>query len=353
MHDHTGRKREDEQEQTTECATCPERADFETLCCKGEVLFEPGVIEYVPPADPYVTMAREFHQRMGLVVRDAPGLGTPAEREERVRLMLEELIELAEKLGVHVNHGWDRLFGVNQLRIRAVDEPDTASVLHELADLQVTVSGTAVQFGLPLLAATREVHAANMRKQPAGPGRKPLKPDGWKPADVSGLVVSRPVGDPRGAVSVHLPGQVHVVPAPTVVPTHRPRVIVESPYAGDVERNRAYLAAALRDCFQRGEAPFASHGLYTLPGVLDDTKPEERELGISAGFEFHGVADRFVVYTDLGLSSGMKLGIANAALLGVPVEYRTLPEWRACLVHSSGDCSDECKRRNGPTAEYF
>ena len=36
-------------------------------------------------------------------------------------------------------------------------------------------------------------------------------------------------------------------------------VVVESPYAGDVETNVRYARAAIRDCLMRGEAPFASH----------------------------------------------------------------------------------------------
>jgi hypothetical protein len=56
-------------------------------------------------------------------------------------------------------------------------------------------------------------------------------------------------------------------------------VVVESPYAGDVTRNLEYARAAMADCLARGEAPFASHALYTQIGVLDDTKPEERKLG--------------------------------------------------------------------------
>lgn len=39
------------------------------------------------------------------------------------------------------------------------------------------------------------------------------------------------------------------------------RVIIESPYHGNVERNLRYLRACLRDSLLRGEAPFASHGL--------------------------------------------------------------------------------------------
>ena len=110
-----------------------------------------------------------------------------------------------------------------------------------------------------------------------------------------------------------------------------PIVIVESPYSGknviEVGRNIRYLRAALADCLSRGEAPFASHGLYTQPGVLDDRDPEEREQGIKAGFRFHDVADKMVVYTDLGISSGMQAGVANAEWLGLPVEMRSLEGW--------------------------
>jgi hypothetical protein len=61
-------------------------------------------------------------------------------------------------------------------------------------------------------------------------------------------------------------------------------VILESPYAGDVEANMRYARAAMRDSLMRGEAPFASHLLYTQEGVLLDSVPEERTLGIEAGF---------------------------------------------------------------------
>jgi hypothetical protein len=101
-------------------------------------------------------------------------------------------------------------------------------------------------------------------------------------------------------------------------------VLVESPYAGNVKLNEAYARAAMRDCLFRGEAPFASHLLYTQPGVLNDLIPEERSLGIDAGLDWGCKADKTVVYTDLGISRGMKYGIASAEEAGRPVEYRTL-----------------------------
>lgn len=101
-------------------------------------------------------------------------------------------------------------------------------------------------------------------------------------------------------------------------------MIVESPYAGDIERNTLYARAAVRDCLLRGEAPFASHLLYTQDGVLDDAIPSERMRGIRAGLSWGVHAAATVVYTDLGTSSGMREGIADAARLGRDIEMRTL-----------------------------
>jgi hypothetical protein len=101
-------------------------------------------------------------------------------------------------------------------------------------------------------------------------------------------------------------------------------VILESPYAGFVSLNEAYARACLRDCLLRGEAPIASHLLYTQPGVLDDTKADERALGIEAGLLWGQFANATVVYTDRGISSGMKLGIERARREGRVIEYRIL-----------------------------
>jgi hypothetical protein len=104
------------------------------------------------------------------------------------------------------------------------------------------------------------------------------------------------------------------------------RVIIESPYAGNVTLNLLYLAACMADCLARGEAPFASHGLYTQPGVLDDRDPAQRALGIMAGFAWRDVSDCTVVYLDRGLTPGMEEGMADATRKGRPVEFRYLGE---------------------------
>lgn len=101
-------------------------------------------------------------------------------------------------------------------------------------------------------------------------------------------------------------------------------VIIESPYAGNVERNVLYAREAVRDSLLRGEAPIASHLLYTQEGILQDDIPEERVKGIDAGLAWRRVADATVVYVDLGLSAGMMQGILAAQERGIPVEFRSL-----------------------------
>ena len=104
-------------------------------------------------------------------------------------------------------------------------------------------------------------------------------------------------------------------------------VSIESPYAGDIETNLRYARACMSDCLKRGEAPIASHLLYTQEGILDDDIPEERKLGIQAGFEWNQAAEKTVVYIDLGISKGMQDGIEEANQRCRPVEYRDLDEW--------------------------
>lgn len=100
--------------------------------------------------------------------------------------------------------------------------------------------------------------------------------------------------------------------------------IVETPYAGDIERNISYARACLRDSLLRNEAPIASHLLYTQPGVFDDDNPQERQTGIDAGLAWVRVADRTVVYTDHGITPGMQQGIERSHKEGRRVIYRKL-----------------------------
>lgn len=124
-------------------------------------------------------------------------------------------------------------------------------------------------------------------------------------------------------------------------------VSIESPYAGkteeEIKRNIRYARICMLDCLKRGEAPIASHLLYTQ--VLDDNIPEERSLGIEAGFTWNKHAEATVVYTDLGIGKGMKEGIERAKKEGRSVEYRTLPGWNELLNETEQKDKTERERR--------
>lgn len=105
------------------------------------------------------------------------------------------------------------------------------------------------------------------------------------------------------------------------------RVILESPYAGNFWQrwlNRRYARRCVRDSLSRGEAPIASHLLYTQPGILRDGVPKERQWGIDAGLAWRKVAEASVIYTDRGVSKGMDYGITVALAAGIPIELRSI-----------------------------
>jgi hypothetical protein len=99
-------------------------------------------------------------------------------------------------------------------------------------------------------------------------------------------------------------------------------VILESPYAGDVMENIKYAQTCMKDMLKRGEAPFASHLLYTQ--VLDDTRANERARGIEAGFAWKPYAYKTIFYIDRGWSKGMRLALEYCHQNGIAFEVRNL-----------------------------
>ena len=93
----------------------------------------------------------------------------------------------------------------------------------------------------------------------------------------------------------------------------------------------------MRDCILNYlDAPFASHKLYT--DSLDDNDSLERQIGIKAGLAWGSQADAVVVYTDFGISEGMRQGMDNAEKNNVPIEIRKLP----CNLLGTVKWNNEC-----------
>jgi len=101
-------------------------------------------------------------------------------------------------------------------------------------------------------------------------------------------------------------------------------VMLESPFAGEVEENIEYARKCMAHSLSLGEAPIASHLIYTQKGILDDDIQAERDKGIAAGLYWGHQADMIAVYTDRGISGGMQQAIDHYSALGKAIEFRQI-----------------------------
>ena len=106
----------------------------------------------------------------------------------------------------------------------------------------------------------------------------------------------------------------------------KPFVIIESPFSAptmpELIQNIQYALLAVRHSLNQGEAPYASHLFYTQ--MLDDNNAAERQNGIKAGLEIGSFAQKTAVYTDFGISNGMKYGLDAAKNINREIVERTL-----------------------------
>lgn len=135
----------------------------------------------------YFDDVADFHAKMGLPVSAEsthpaypgirpPGILSPKEFEYRWMFLHEELLEL----------------------VKGFEKGDLAGFGDALVDIVYVVLGTAHYAGIPFNALWQEVQRANMEKRPwkEGDPIKPrnttglevVKPEGWKPPDISGIL---------------------------------------------------------------------------------------------------------------------------------------------------------------------
>lgn len=118
-----------------------------------------------------VADVRAFHRQFGVVMSNVPR-HPPAEIESlRLALIREEFDELQA----------------------AVAARDITGIADGIVDMMYVLTGMALVYGLPLDEVWSEVHATNMAKT-GGAIRddgKILKPEGWRPPDVRGLLARR------------------------------------------------------------------------------------------------------------------------------------------------------------------
>ncbi|MPY66315.1 hypothetical protein F8S09_06330 [Deinococcus sp. SDU3-2] len=126
-------------------------------------------------------LLREFHRAADFVAPDGPTVPGPDLLALRGTLIREEAQEVEAEFTALAAR-----LSANE----AVLPGDLAPLAHELADLLYVTYGALDALGIDADTVFAEVHRANMAKL-GGPKRedgKLLKPDGWQPADVRGVI---------------------------------------------------------------------------------------------------------------------------------------------------------------------
>lgn len=138
-------------------------------------------------------MVREFMLAVDQPVLDAPVVPADDRVRLRLRLIAEECFEV---LRAALHQSRDRFFlaGAEDEVLRAIADGhvlvDLPEFVDGLADLDYVVEGTRLEFGVDGGPVAAEVHRANMAKT-TGPIRedgKRMKPEGWTPPDVEGVL---------------------------------------------------------------------------------------------------------------------------------------------------------------------
>lgn len=100
----------------------------------------------------------------------------------------------------------------------------------------------------------------------------------------------------------------------------RPIVYICSPYAGDIEKNVKAARVYSRFAVDRGFIPIAPHLLF--PQFMDDTNPQERELGLFFGNALMSKCSEVWVFGSV-ISPGMQTEIKRARWKNYRLRYFT------------------------------
>jgi predicted HAD superfamily Cof-like phosphohydrolase len=134
---------------------------------------------------------REFHVAMD-VPADAPAPTIISDDRVRLRaaLIAEEFFETLGsmiRISPELHEAQDFVMRLIASEVVSVDLVELAD---GLADLDYVVEGTRLEMGIDGAPVAAEVHRANMAKLggPIAPNGKRLKPPGWTPPDIEGVL---------------------------------------------------------------------------------------------------------------------------------------------------------------------
>jgi predicted HAD superfamily Cof-like phosphohydrolase len=135
-----------------------------------------------------------FHRAMDMPVLDKPQ--TPSDDRVRLRLSLclEEAFELLEACTANTEDWPNRVDALKEKTLGVIREVpldvDLVEVADALGDSDYVNEGARLEFGINGLPVAEEIQRSNMAKV-GGPVRedgKRLKPPGWTPPDIEGVL---------------------------------------------------------------------------------------------------------------------------------------------------------------------
>jgi len=129
------------------------------------------------------------------------------------------------------------------------------------------------------------------------------------------------------------------------------KIVIETPFLGLYPRtfqHFKYCRACLRDSLSRGEAPLPSFIFLMFDGLVDVKDVKSRKGAALAANTWTDIAQKLVIYIDLGITDAMKDRIRSAKDLDQVVEYRKLGDKWESSNHNvliSSQVSDVLCRR--------
>ncbi|APU89020.1 HAD hydrolase-like protein [Virus Rctr197k] len=144
--------------------------------------------------NPFQAAVRDFHRVMDAPAPDRPKLDLSTYRFElRAKLILEEALEFIDACGCFAEVTPDDDDDGHYMTVDGPHEtPNWSEMIDALCDIMYVTVGAAIEMGIDLQPFFDLVHEANMKKA-AGPVRedgKKLKPPGWQPPDIQGLLTT-------------------------------------------------------------------------------------------------------------------------------------------------------------------
>jgi len=145
-------------------------------------------------------LVRDFHRMTSEPINSTPETPDTIQASLRVALLVEEVLELAEALGVRVHltispepSSYEGDIHFNRLRFINEGEPKLVDAVAALRDIEYLVHGTELVLGVADATDETflEVHRSNMEKKPVDYGKKAVKPPGWKPPQIAAVLRKR------------------------------------------------------------------------------------------------------------------------------------------------------------------